>query len=119
MHQESASDRVFVSPLISMALRLRKIVLLFMSILLLGCSGVQQAIFVPSEIEEYCRRISASAADGQAMRTCVRLEQNAENQLSGMTVPPDVAIYCRRITDSTGGSYQVLLICVQQELSGL
>ncbi len=86
--------------------------------ILISCSGIRHNLFVPSDIKNYCMKISESDDSGQAMKTCVRQEQIAKDRLDKMTVPPDVAKYCRRLTDSTGGSHQVFLACLQQELSG-
>jgi len=98
---------------------LKKIVCLLIGIFLVSCSGVQNTFFVPSEIERYCRRISEDAGNSRAMKTCVRQERSAREQLSAMAIPSDISMHCRRLADSTGGSYQVTLTCVQQKMAGL
>lgn len=92
---------------------LNKVFFLLISMLLLGCSGIRQTIFVPSEIESYCRRISE---DTRAMKTCIAQERSARDRLSGMTVPSGIMRYCRELSASTGGSYQVVFTCIQQEM---
>ena len=88
-------------------------------IILPGCSSIRQAVFIPSEIDNYCRRISVNTDDSQIVKTCIRQEISARDQLSGMTIPYDIAGHCRELSESTGGSYQVMLTCVQQELFAL
>ncbi len=117
--QEEANEGPFDILCIPKAPLAILIVVSFISLLLLSCSGIHQSIFVPSEIEGYCSRISVGAGDGQSMRTCVSQEKNAKGQLSRMTVPADISRYCRRLADTTGGSYQVMLTCVRNELSDL
>ena len=79
---------------------------------------MQQTLLVPSEIEQYCRRISGNDRDSaQAMIACIRQERSARDELAGVTIPADVSLYCRQMAESTGGSYQVMLACVQKELS--
>ncbi|UCH79696.1 MAG: hypothetical protein JSW20_08020 [Nitrospiraceae bacterium] len=43
-------------------------------------------------------------------------EKMAEKKLSGMAIPWQVESYCRHISEQTGGSYQVMLTCVEEEM---
>ncbi len=43
-------------------------------------------------------------------------EMHAKEKLSGMTIPWEVEKYCREIAEKTGGSYQVMLTCVEEEM---
>ncbi len=43
-------------------------------------------------------------------------EMSAHKILADMTIPWQVEKYCREIAEKTGGSYQVMLTCVEAEL---
>jgi uncharacterized protein YceK len=96
---------------------IKKLSVLLIIFFLSGCAEVQKTLFVPSEIERYCQQIAGSSDDTDAMNTCIRQEQHAKDELSRMTIPPNIEKRCRQLSDSTGGSYQVMLTCVQQETS--
>ncbi len=82
-------------------------------VLFFGCATTRE----PSRISEYCKRISGTENMKSAgMKSCLENEKNAEKQLSGMTIPWQVESYCRQLSEQTGGSYQVMLICVEEEL---
>lgn len=51
-----------------------------------------------------------------AMNTCIQQEYGAKNELSRMAIPQEIERRCRLLSISTGGSYQVMLTCVQNEL---
>ena len=83
--------------------------------LFVSCSTLKYSVFLPSEIDKYCSKISGVEDDNsEAKRNCIQQELNAREQLSEMTIPSDTATACRRLSESTGGSYQVMLTCVQQ-----
>lgn len=42
-------------------------------------------------------------------------EMNAKKKLSNMEIPWQIERYCRKISEQTGGSYQVMLACVEEE----
>jgi len=81
-----------------------------------GCTQVHNTFFAPSDIEIYCRRIFGDNAESGAIRTCITQERHAKNELSKTIIPPDIEKRCRQLSASTGGSYQVMLTCVQDEL---
>ena len=98
---------------------MKKISLLSLIILLLGCTGLRLAL-VPSEIERYCRKISGTVEGiNRSMETCIKYELEAKKELSNMAVPHDIERYCRDLSGSTGGSYQVILTCVHQKMQAL
>jgi uncharacterized lipoprotein YajG len=98
----------------------KKLFFLIGVFLLAGCANFLQTIFVPSQIEEYCQRISgATNGRNQTKKTCIQQERNAKDQLSKMTIPPHIERYCRQLSEATGGSYQVMLICIQQNIPAL
>jgi hypothetical protein len=89
--------------------------LLIVVFLFVSCSTLKYSVFLPSEIDKYCSKISGVEDDNsEAKRNCIQQELNAREQLSNMTIPSDTATACRRLSESTGGSYQVMLTCVQQ-----
>ena len=87
---------------------MRRIIIALMIVCLYtGCTKYINKVFVPSEVEDYCTRVTKGADRGaKPMQDCIQNE-----------LPADVERKCRRLSESTGGSYQVLLVCVQQELS--
>ena len=89
--------------------------LLIVVFLFVSCLTLKYSVFLPSEIDKYCSKISGVEDDNsEAKRNCIQQELNAREQLSEMTIPSDTATACRRLSESTGGSYQVMLTCVQQ-----
>lgn len=42
-------------------------------------------------------------------------EMRAKKKLSGIAIQWQVERYCREISEQTGGSYQVMLTCVEEE----
>ncbi|RJQ50614.1 MAG: hypothetical protein C4526_11735 [Nitrospiraceae bacterium] len=90
-------------------------ILLVLFLILTGCAGIQEAVFTPSGIEQYCRKISGNS-DAESLNTCIRQEESAKHELSRMTVPPQVDKRCRQLSESTGGSYQVMLTCVKDKM---
>jgi hypothetical protein len=81
----------------------------------ISCSTFKHSVFLPSEIDKYCSKISGVQDDNsEAKRNCIQQELNARSQLSRMTISSDTATACRRLSESTGRSYQVMLTCVQQ-----
>jgi hypothetical protein len=90
--------------------------ILLITVILSGCTQLKRGVFVPSEIEQYCRKVQGNSYDSGAMSTCIRNEYSAKDELSRMIIPPDIKKKCRQLSDSTGGSYLVLLTCVQQEM---
>jgi len=92
-----------------------KSLFIFLLVLVLtGCTQIRESVFTPSDIERYCHRIFGDSDD--SISTCIKEERSAKNQLSGMRISPDIEKRCRRLSESTGGSYQVMLTCVQQEM---
>ena len=81
-----------------------------------GCAQVHHTFFAPSDIEIYCHRIFGDNSESEAIRTCIRQERYAKNELSKIIIPPDIEKRCRQLSASTGGSYQVMLTCVQNEM---
>jgi hypothetical protein len=97
---------------------MKKITILFILCIFAGCTSYIHKVFVPSQVESYCKRITVStSASTRSMKTCIQNELDAKKELSRMDIPDDVNRKCRRLSESTGGSYQVILVCVQQELS--
>lgn len=94
----------------------KAIFILFITVFLPGCTQLTRGVFVPSEIEQYCRKILDNSAGADAMNTCIQQEYSAKSELSRMSIPPDIEKRCRLLSRSTGGSYQVMLTCVQKEL---
>ncbi len=98
---------------------MKKISFLLFFILLVGCTGLQLAL-VPSEIEHYCRKLSGVVEGiNQTMKSCIKYELDAKEELSNMAVPDDIEGYCGHLSGSTGGSYQVMLTCVHQKMQAL
>ena len=88
---------------------------LIVMVFFVSCSTLKYSVFLPSEIDRYCSKISGiEEENSEAKRNCIQQELNAREQLSEMTIPSDTATACRRLSESTGGSYQVMLTCVQQ-----
>lgn len=80
-----------------------------------SCSTLKYSVFLPLEIDKYCGKISGvEDKNSEAKNNCIQQELNAKERLSEMTIPSDIATACRRLSESTGGSYQVMLTCVQQ-----
>ena len=98
---------------------MKKIIIVLMIVCFYsGCTKYINKVFVPSEVEDYCTRVTSGADRGaKPMQDCIQNELDAKNELSGMDIPADVERKCRRLSESTGSSYQVMLVCVQQELS--
>jgi len=88
----------------------------FVIAVLSGCTQVHNTFFAPSDIETYCRSIFGDNAESGAIRTCIEQERYARNELSKTVIPPDIKERCRQLSASTGGSYQVMLTCVQNEM---
>ncbi len=89
--------------------------LLIVVFFFVSCSTLKYSVFLPSEIDKYCSKISGvEDENSEAKRNCIQQELNAREQLSKMTIPSDTVTACRRLSESTGGSYQVMLTCVQQ-----
>jgi len=88
-------------------------------VLLSGCAQLTRGVFAPSEIEQYCRKILGNSNDPGAVNTCMQQEYSAKSELSRMAIPPDIEKRCRLLSSSTGGSYQVMLTCVQQEMPSM
>jgi len=95
---------------------LKKFFILFIIFFLSGCGQVQQTLFSPSEIEVYCQKIFTNTDESDSLNTCIEQERDAKYRLSKMTIPPDIERRCRQLSASTGGSYQVMLACVQKEM---
>lgn len=95
---------------------MKKLLIICVLISLSGCAGVQRALFTPSRSEQYCQKIFGSS-DSESVGICIEQERSAKRTLSVMKIPPDIEEKCRQLSDSTGGSYQVMLACVEQELS--
>ncbi len=88
---------------------------LIVAFFFVSCSTLKYSVFLPSEINKYCGKISGvEDENSETKRNCIQQELNAKEQLSEMTIPSDIATACRRLSESTGGSYQVMLTCVQQ-----
>jgi len=89
-----------------------KIVWLVTVFILSGCSTLQ----APPGVKGYCKSISgADNMNSAGTRVCMDQEMSAKKKLSRMTIPWKVEKYCREISEQTGGSYQVMLICVEEE----
>ena len=91
-----------------------KIVWLLTVFILSGCTTVQ----APPRVTGYCKSISgADNMNSAGIRVCMDQEMNAKKKLSEMTIPWQVEKYCRDISEQTGGSYLVILTCIEEELS--
>ena len=88
----------------------------FVIAVLSGCTQVRSTFFAPSDIEIYCRKIFSDPAESSSFRTCIKQERYAKEELSKTIIPPDIEKRCRQLAASTGGSYQVMLTCVQNEM---
>jgi hypothetical protein len=98
---------------ISIPLTVAAILLFLMS----SCSDLQYRLMTPPGIQKYCSVITGGAESGdEPYRRCVRQEKAAQSKLEDMKVPLDVKQYCERISGSTGGSYQVMLTCILDEM---
>jgi uncharacterized protein YceK len=95
---------------------LKKFFILFIIFFLSGCSQVRRTLFSPSEIEIYCQKIFTNTDESDSLNTCIRQERDAKDRLSKITIPTDIERRCRQLSASTGGSYQVMLTCVQKEM---
>jgi len=70
----------------------------------------------PPRVNDYCKRISGTEdLKSSGVRACMDQEMTAKKKLSGMAIPWQVEKYCREISEQTGGSYQVMLTCVEEE----
>jgi len=94
----------------------KAIFILLIMVSLSGCAQLTGGLFAPSEIEQYCRKILGNSNNPNAMNTCIQQEYSAKNELSRMDIPQDIERRCRLLSISTGGSHQVTLTCVQNEL---
>jgi len=73
-------------------------------------------LLAPSRVKDYCKRISGTEnLKSSGVMACMDQEMSAYKKLSGMEIPWQVETYCREISEQTGGSYQVMLICVEEE----
>ena len=91
-----------------------KLVCLLTVFILSGCTTLQ----APPGLNDYCKNISgADNMDSAGTRVCMDQEMNAKKKLSGMTIPWQVEKYCREISEQTGGSYLVMLTCIEEELT--
>ena len=89
-----------------------QIVCLVAVVIFSGCT----ATFKPSRVKDYCKRISGTEnIKSSGVRSCMDQEMSAKKKLSGMAIPWQVERYCREISEQTGGSYQVMLTCVEEE----
>ncbi|MBI5099235.1 MAG: hypothetical protein HZB30_08335 [Nitrospirae bacterium] len=95
---------------------LKKFFILFIILFLSDCGQVQRRLFTPSEIEIYCQKIFSNTDESDSLNRCIQQERDAKDRLSKMTIPPDIERRCRQLSASTGGSYQVMLTCVQKEM---
>jgi len=90
-----------------------KIVCLLTVFILSGCTTLQ----APPGMKDYCKSISgADNMNSAGIRVCIDQEMSAKKKLSGMTIPWQVEKYCREISEQTGGSYLVMLTCIEEEL---
>lgn len=89
-----------------------QIVCLVAVIIFSGCT----ATFRPSRVKDYCKRISGTEdLKSSGVRSCMDQEMRAKKKLSGIAIQWQVERYCREISEQTGGSYQVMLTCVEEE----
>jgi hypothetical protein len=90
-----------------------QIVFVIIILILSGCT----AILAPLRVSDYCKSISGSEnIKSSGAKACMDQEMSSQKKLSGMTIPWQVEKYCREISEKTGGSYQVMLTCVEEEL---
>jgi hypothetical protein len=81
--------------------------------MLTGCT----TMLAPPRVKDYCKRISGTEdLKSSGAKFCMDQEMSAKKKLAGMAIPWQVEKYCREISEQTGGSYQVMLTCVEEEL---
>ena len=86
---------------------------IMMVIFISGCT----TMMAPTRVKDYCKRISGTEnMKSSGVSACMDQEISAKKKLSGMAIPWQVEKYCREISEQTGGSYQVMLVCVEEEL---
>ena len=98
---------------------LKRILFLLIVFIVVSCatSHYRYEARVPAHIEKYCKKISGGEEGSEnAMKTCIRMELDAREQLSRIAIPAEVGDMCRELSESTGGSYAVMLTCVEKEL---
>jgi hypothetical protein len=82
-----------------------------------SCAGLSDRVMTPPVIRKYCSVISGGWGPGdESYRICVRQEKAAKAELERMKVPFDIKEYCSDVSQNTGGSYQVLLACISEEM---
>ena len=70
----------------------------------------------PPRVKDYCKRISGTEhLKSSGVKSCMNQEMSAMKKLEEMAIPWQVEKYCREISEQTGGSYQVMLTCVEEE----
>ena len=90
-----------------------RIISVIIIVILSGCATT----VAPPEVSEYCKRISGSEnMNSSGAKLCMDQEMSAKKKLSDMTIPWQVERYCRDISEKTGGSYHVMLTCVEEEM---
>ncbi len=62
--------------------------------------------------ESYCKNVSDGSY--QTEEFCLKQEEAARKELSGMNVPSEIEKHCKSLADN---SYQTMLFCVQQEIA--
>ncbi len=95
-----------------MRLFLKYMVFVMVVISFSGCA----TLLAPTGVRDYCKRISGTEdLKSSGVRACIDQEMSAKKKLSGMAIPWQVERYCREISEQTGGSYQVMVTCVEEE----
>ncbi len=95
-----------------MKLPLKSLVYVLIVLYFSGCT----TLLAPSRVKDYCKRISGTEnMKSSGVRVCMDQEMIAKKKLSGIAIPWQVERYCREISEQTGGSYQVMLTCVEEE----
>jgi len=91
---------------------IRQIVCWATVVILSGCT----TLLAPPRVKDYCKRISGTDnMSSPGIRACMDQEMSAKKKLEEMAIPWQVEKYCREISEQTGGSYQVMLTCVEEE----
>ena len=92
-----------------------QIVCLTIVVILTGCT----TLHAPSSVKDYCKSISGTEnMKSSGVRACMDQEMSARKKLSEMAIPWQIERYCREISEKTGGSFQVMLTCVEEEQGG-
>ena len=106
---------------------MRGFILAFAALAALACSkqtpseeSAAQAsppAFPSLDSDAYCARIAAGAGSPAIEKDCKEQEAAARKAAMAMTAPATTLSYCARTAEAAGGSYQILKLCVDKEIS--